>query len=106
MIAASLLDATPSIARDALVRVGQRRAQTADRIATLRLASDLLFVLRLSWRAVHIIGVLEHCALDLGIVHLLRKSASFLSAVSQCFGSLIEWSDTKLLPNLVGCTPI
>jgi hypothetical protein len=53
-----------------------------------------------------IIGILAHYPLGFGIVYLLRKSASFLSAVSQCFGSLIEWSDTKLLPNLVGCTPI
>jgi hypothetical protein len=38
-----------------------------------------------------IVGVLEHCALGLGIAHLLRKSASFLSetetqAIKRAFG--------------------
>jgi hypothetical protein len=54
--------------------------------ATLTLASVLLLVLRLFGRAVVIISIFKHCALGFGIVHLLRESASFLSAVEPVFG--------------------
>jgi len=40
--------------------------------------------------ALVIIGILEHCALGFRMAYLLRKSASFLSAVEPVLGSLIE----------------
>jgi hypothetical protein len=37
-----------------------------------------------------VIGILEHRALGFGIVHLLRESASFLSAVEPVLG-IVDW---------------
>src|SRR5262249_22115316 len=53
--------------------------------ATLTLASVLLLVLPLFGRAARNHQHL-HCALGFGIVHLLRESASFRSAVEPVFG--------------------
>src|SRR5262249_11121740 len=54
--------------------------------ATLTLASVLLLVLLLFGRAARNHRHFEHCALGFGIVHLLRESTSFLSAVEPVLG--------------------